>query len=69
MGYDAGQQASGPVKQNGEEESESAEVSTPVNPPVVTSIRVETYGIDYELPETLEPFDITSWFYSQYYGG
>lgn len=53
----------------GQEETEGAEVSTPVNPPVVTSIRVETYGVDYGLPETLEPFDISSWFYSQYYGG
>ncbi|MBQ2938038.1 MAG: peptidylprolyl isomerase [Clostridia bacterium] len=50
----------------GEEETEGAEVSTPVNAPKVTSIRVETYGIDYGLPETLTPFDYTSWMYSQY---
>lgn len=50
----------------GEEESENAEVSTPVNPPKVTSIKVETYGIDYETPTTLTPFDITSWMYKQY---
>lgn len=55
--------------EEGKEETEGAEVSTPVNKPKVTSIRVETFGIDYELPETLEPFDISSWFYSQYYGG
>lgn len=48
-------------------ESGNTEVSTPVNPPVVTSIRVETYGIDYGLPNTLEPFDFNSWIYSQYY--
>lgn len=41
----------------GQEETEGAEVSTPVNPPKVTSIRVETFGIDYGLPETLTPFD------------
>ena len=46
--------------------SENAEVSTPVNPPKITSIRVETNGIDYGLPETLEPFDVMSWMYSQY---
>ena len=51
----------------GSEEDEDAEVSTPVNPPKVTSIRVETYGIDYGLPETLEPFDYMTWLYS-YYG-
>lgn len=51
----------------GQEETEGAEVSTPVNAPVVKSIKVETFGIDYGMPETLKPFDITSWFYSQYY--
>ena len=47
-------------------ENSSAEVSTPVNPPVIKSIKVETYGVDYGEPETLEPFDYTSWLYSQY---
>ena len=50
----------------GQEETEGAEVSTPVDPPKVTSIRVETYGIDYGLPETLTPFDYNSWMYKQY---
>ena len=47
-------------------DSSSQEVSTPVNPPVITSIRVETNGVDYGLPETLTPFDYTSWLYQQY---
>lgn len=46
--------------------SANAEVSTPVNPPKITSISVETYGIDYGLPDTLTPFDFTSWLYSKY---
>lgn len=50
----------------GQEETEGAEVSTPVNPPVVTKIEVETYGINYELPKTLTPFDLSSWYYKQY---
>lgn len=50
----------------GQEKTEGAEVSTPVNAPVVTSVKVETYGIDYGLPKTLTPFDYTSWMYSQY---
>lgn len=50
----------------GQEETEGAEVSTPVDPPKVTSIRVDTFGIDYGLPETLTPFDYTSWMYKQY---
>ena len=40
----------------------------PVNPPVITSVRVETYGINYGMPETREPFDINSWYMSQMYG-
>lgn len=48
------------------EESGNTEVSTPVNPPKITSIRVETNGVDYGLPETLTPFDYTSWLYQQY---
>lgn len=48
------------------EESGNTEVSTPVNPPKITSIKVETYGEDYGLPETLTPFDYTTWMYKQY---
>lgn len=48
------------------EESGNTEVSTPVNPPKITSIKVETYGVDYGLPETLTPFDYTTWLYQQY---
>ncbi len=48
------------------EESGNSEVSTPVNPVKITSMKVETFGINYGLPKTLEPFDITSWMYQQY---
>ena len=51
---------------DGQENTENAEISTPVNAPKVTSIRVETYGIDYGMPETLTPFDYTYWMYKQY---
>lgn len=50
----------------GQEKTEGAEVSTPVEQPKVTSIKVETFGVDYRLPQTLTPFDYTSWLYSQY---
>ena len=53
-------------KADGEEDTENAEVSTPVEAPVITSITVETYGIDYGKPNTLTPFNYTSWLYSQY---
>ena len=51
------------------EETGNTEESTPVNDIKITSIRVETNGVDYGLPEMLEPFDINSWFYSQYAAG
>lgn len=49
-----------------DESSESSEKSTPVNAPVIKSVTVETYGVDYGLPKTLEPFDYTSWLYQLY---
>lgn len=48
------------------EESGNTEVSTPVNPPKITSLKVETNGVNYGLPEILEPFDYMSWMYKQY---
>ena len=48
------------------EESGNTEVSTPVNPVKITSIRVETNGTDYGLPKTFTPFDYMSWMYKQY---
>lgn len=42
-------------------------VDKPVNPPVIKSLTVETFGVDYGMPETKEPFDIQSWF-NKYYG-
>ena len=38
------------------------EASTPVTPVVIETIRVETNGVDYEIPEMLEPFN-TSYLY------
>lgn len=49
-------------------ENEGLEASTPVNAPVITSIRVETNGVDYGEPETLKPFDYSSYM-NQLYGG
>lgn len=42
-------------------------VDKPVNPPVITSIRVETYGVDYGKPETVTPFDYYTWLMKNYY--
>lgn len=48
------------------QEQENAEVSTPVNPPKILTLSVETYGTDYGLPQMLEPFDYMTWMYKQY---
>ena len=60
------------AEENTEEDSEETvttqEQSTPVNPPVIKSIRVETFGIDYGEPETLEPFNYTQWLMNYYQG-
>lgn len=47
-------------------ESGKTEVSTPVETVKISSVKVETNGVDYGLPETLTPFDYTSWMYKQY---
>ncbi len=47
-------------------ELDTEDTDKPVNPPVIKSLSVETYGVDYGVPETMETFDIQSWF-NQYY--
>jgi len=37
----------------------------PLNPPVMTKVTVETFGIEYGMPETVEPFDYNE-FLTQY---
>ncbi len=44
-----------------EAEEEGGEASTPEKPPVIKSIRVETFGEKYKKPETHTPFDINSY--------
>ena len=48
--------------------SEDASASDmPVNPPIIKNLRVETFGTNYGMPETLEPFNYTEWMMNQYY--
>lgn len=49
------------------EETTSAEVSTPVETVKITSVKVEKNGINYDKPETLEPWDYNKWL-SDLYG-
>lgn len=49
-------------------DEDSTEESTPVEDVIITSIKVETYGVNYGLPKTLDVFDFTSWYLETYYG-
>lgn len=48
--------------------TEGLTADRPINPPVIKSIKVETFGFDYKKPETMEPFDYYSYMMSQYGG-
>lgn len=48
------------------EASMNIEVSKPVEDVIITSITVETNGVKYDKPKTLEPFNYMKWLYSQY---
>lgn len=48
--------------------SASEGVDKPVTPPVITSIKVETFGVDYGTPETVTPFNYYNWMMQQYTG-
>lgn len=50
------------------EDSSDSEASTPVNPPVIKSVRVDTFGVDYGVPETVTPFDYNSYIQQLYSG-
>ena len=46
--------------------SSNTEVSTPVETVKISSVTVDTQGVDYGLPNTLIPFNYMSWLYKQY---
>lgn len=52
-----------------EETGEETETDAPENPPAITSIKVETYGIDYGMPKTNEVFNYYNWLMQNYYSG
>ena len=54
--------------QTSEDTDDGKTEDRPVNPPVIKSIRVETYGVDYGMPKTVTPFDYYSYMMSKYYG-
>lgn len=56
------------AKKSDDEEAtnNNAEVSTPKKDVKISSLTVETYGEDYGMPETMEPFNYMQWLYSLY---
>ncbi len=51
-----------------EEDADASEkeVSTPVNDVIITTVSVDTFGVDYGMPKTLKPFNYMKWLYSMY---
>ncbi len=48
-------------------ETGNTEQSVPVTPVIITNMTVDTFGVDYEIPELLDAFDYNTWMY-EYYG-
>lgn len=48
------------------DESAESGIDQPVNPPVITKITVETFGINYGIPETLDVFNYNQWLIDTY---
>ena len=46
--------------------SEQKEKSTPVNDIIISKVSVETYGVDYGKPETLDTWNYNDWVYKTY---
>ena len=49
-----------------DEDGNTISSDTPIEAPVITSITVETYGVDYGVPETNDVFDYYTWLMQQY---
>ena len=49
-----------------EAKTEEKEKSTPVNDVIISKVTVETYGVDYGKPDTLETWDYYDWVYKTY---
>lgn len=50
-----------------EETGEETKTSTPVQDVIISSITVDTKGVEYGAPETLEPFNYYNWYFSRMY--
>ena len=48
------------------EQTGNTEKSVPTTDVIITSVKVDTFGFNYGMPETLKPFDYMQWLYSMY---
>ena len=53
-------------KADNSEETGNTEESTPKKDVKIKSVKVDTFGVDYGMPKTMEPFNYMNWLYSQY---
>ena len=51
-----------------EETGEETKTNEPKEPVVISNVEIDTKGVDYGMPETMEPFDYTSWYLQRLYG-
>lgn len=51
-----------------EQTGENAKTTKPVNPPVISNISVDTFGVTYGEPKTHETFDVNSYLMQKLYG-
>ena len=51
-----------------EETGEKTTTTKPVDPPVISNMAVETFGVDYGDPETHQTFDVNSFLMEKLYG-
>lgn len=59
--------ASNDENSEGENSSnQNAEISTPVTDVKITSVSVDTHGVEYGKPDTIVPFNYMKWLYAQY---
>ena len=58
--------AAGSEKSEETQENSNAEVSTPVQDVIIKTITVDTFGVQYDKPKALEPFNYMKWLYAQY---
>lgn len=64
-GYDIVEQIANVEVVTRDENAEEG-LNKPVNPPVITSLSVETFGVDYGNPETLDTFDYQNYLKQMY---